>query len=219
MAGQTTPGGVPQFGPEWQPWIDPPACLACSTLLEPGYMICPRCGAYVFRTAFPMHGPWNRRIEGIAVSGFGLPLWTGAAISVTFEGSGVTIDPANRSMGATYWPWSEIKEMTVAGPGSQTSVGLNMVPIMNLNNPASAAATFGLSHLARKATTTTTIETYFVAIATSGTLVLRNTEIDRQALRWLLEPAFTTHRIELEAQQRKLLAEHRLSETDQPHHS
>lgn len=103
--------------------------------------------------------------------------------------------------------------MDVVGPGTQSRVGLDMLPVLNLADPSSAAAMLGISYLVRKGTTQTMTETFFALVTETACLVVRNTEIDRQALRWLLEPAFTTLRIEL-ARQQRLIAEGRWEELD-----
>ena len=48
-------------------------------------------------------------------------------------------------------------------------------------------------------------------MTSESTLVVRNTEIDRQALRWLLEPAFTAQRLE-QLRQGRLVAQRRFDE-------
>lgn len=207
----TPPGGTSEFGSEWEPWLDPPNCPACRQSLEPGYMVCPTCGSYVLRTSYPMSGPWNRRFEGTAVSGWDLPFSTGTQVSVTMSPAGVSV--SSTGIPDSSWRWSAVADMDVVGPGTQSRVGLDMLPVLNLADPSSAAAMLGISYLVRKGTTQTMTETFFALVTETACLVVRNTEIDRQALRWLLEPAFTTLRIEL-ARQQRLIAEGRWEELD-----
>ena len=209
MPSPTPPGGTPEFDVQWQTWADPEDCTSCRQELQPGYMVCPSCGAYVLRSRYPMHGDWNRRIDGVAVSGWGYPFDTGARISVTFSPNGVTVSKGARHV--AQWDWADVVDLAVAGPDEVRQQGFNLIPMINFADPSSAAVNVGLPYLINNTTSKTSLETLVTLMTTESTLVVRNTAIDRQALRWLLQPAFTAQRLE-QLRQGRLVAQRKFDE-------
>lgn len=189
----TVPGGANPPDPHWGHQMDPPMCPACNGGLEAGHMVCPSCGSYILRTRYPLNGVWNRRVEGIAVSGWGFSLMSGDPVSVTFTAHGPSVESGGREIAS--FSWTDVVDMAVDGPGTQSIQRFGLMPILDLSDPLGSAVLLGVSHVVGRLGTKTDTETYFVILTDEATLVLLNTHLDRQALRWLLEPAFTSMRI------------------------
>lgn len=184
----TTGGQQPGPG---QPPLDPAYCPQCGNQLGRGYMACPACGATILRSRYPMNGDWNRRLTGIAVSGWGWDLATGSPVNLVFTRAGITVQYDG---GAATRPWGDISDMAVTGPGTQSHQGFQLIPTIDLSNLTGTAINLGLEYLTRKITTTTTTRTLFTFVGPSFELVVFSDGVDTTALRWQLAPAFSCWR-------------------------
>lgn len=172
--------------------VDPEACPACTTPLGLGHMVCVRCGATIVRTRYPMSGDWNRRVSGIAVSGWGWPLETGSEVHVLFDPRGLFFQHGQGQSGLI--DWGELLDISIDGPGAQHGQDLSVFPILDLANPKALAINMGLSMLASKVTSTVAVTTFLVLTGVDFELTIFVNEVEPHALRWQLAPAFATWR-------------------------
>lgn len=160
-----------------------------------------------------MAGDWNRRVEGLAASGWGWPgMNTGSPVAVTFTPEAVFVNA--RATGTTSRRgWHEFSDLSVSGPGTVSRQGYSIIPLLSFNDVVGSAVGIATQQIVKKLSTTTTTRTFLSLVGPGFELVLLIENVDPQPLRWMLAPAFARWRaVSYEA--RLLLAAGRIDELD-----